>query len=174
MSIEKLEKQVTQLKARLAEIPSEQSALERAPEREQERLDQARAEVQKLTADIKGGAKGDHGTELAEVLREVARLENSVSELERTTAPKLRALEKERESLQTELAKIEHKIAKDKFHAAVAEYAQILKRAVPLSNEIRKLAIAAGITLEQPNMLLTFDEDACTLGGYNIFESRPW
>lgn len=147
MSIEKLEKQVTQLKARLAEIPAEKAALERAPEREQQRLDQARMEVEDLTSRIKSGAAGEHGAELTEALREVAKLENRVAEVERSTAPKLDKLRAEEQKLRDDLTRTNREIAKVRLSEAVDKYQSIMREALPHADSIRRHAAAAGVML---------------------------
>ncbi len=171
MTTQKLEKQITQGEARLAEIISEMSKHERAKEHGQHQLAQARSEVDDLTASIKTSrsTSAEHGAELAEALREVARLEDKAVELERNAEPKLRALEKEQEHLQTELAKAARELNRARFSDAVIRYQEALRPAMPIADEIRALARRAGIALapdDVPSCLLHRDPEFLNIAGY--------
>jgi len=147
VSSEKLEERVSQIQARLTEIGKERVELERAPDRAERQLAEARAEVEDLTVRIKNGATGDHGADLAAALREVARLEETVAELERSTAPKLDKLSAEEQKLRDDITRTNREIAKLKLSEAVMAYQAILRQALPHVEVIRTHAAAAGVIL---------------------------
>lgn len=149
MTIAKSEKRVEQVQARLAEIGKEKTNLERAPEREQQRLTQARADVADITDRIRAssGAPGELGAELADAIRESDRLERTLADLKRDTASALDKLNAEESRLRNELMKTNRDLAKARLSESVEKYQAILREALPLVDEIRKHASAAGVTL---------------------------
>lgn len=145
MTTEKLEKQIAQHQARLAEIPKEMRELERAPERLQDQLARNRAEISDLTARIRSGETGECDADLAAALREDPRIDSALAEAERTTGSKLNKLRVEEQKLQDDLARMNREIAKTKLSEAVMAYQQALRAALPYSDAIKKYANEAGV-----------------------------
>lgn len=145
MSTEKLEKQVAQIQARLAEITKEKAELERAPERAERQLADTQAEEDRQAADVRQGR--GNAEDLVAAMRETARLKGALEKLKREVGPKLEKLNADESRLQAELTKVTRELHQAQLSDAVTRYQAALRQALPIADEIRRLAPVAGIVL---------------------------
>lgn len=145
MSTQKIEKQIAQLQADLAENKKQQTETERAPERLERQLVAAQVEEDSQAADVRRG----HGSaeDLAAAMRETAALKATLEKLKRETGPKLDKLRAEEQKLRDDLARTNREIAKVRLSEAVDKYQPILREALPHADAIRRHAAAAGVML---------------------------
>lgn len=171
-----IEQHLEQLKAQDRQLGEDIAAATRTLEDAERQHHEILANAEKLTADVKAG-KAVTAEALAAALRAVGESERSLAELRPATERKLRDLEHARERVQTKLAKAIRELNRAKFSDAAVKYEEILKVAIPLSREIRQLAHAASIALEQGAhdcLLDHMDVTEMTLGGRKLFQHRPW
>lgn len=166
--IEQLEKQKTSLGQQIA---ATKRALEDAEQQHVERQEKA----EQLSADARTG-KSVNPEALAEAHRAVGESERNLTNLRPHTERALRDLTREMDQVQVKLDKATRELNRAKFSDAAVKYESLLKEAIPLSREIRQLAHAAGIALEQHNSCLLdhLDITELTLGGRALFQHRPW
>jgi septal ring factor EnvC (AmiA/AmiB activator) len=143
----KLEKRIAEIQARIAAIAKERVELERAPDRAERQLAEAQAEEDRLSADIRAQAHGSSAEDLAAAMRETAALKATLDKLGRETGPKLEKLSAEKNRLREDLTRTNREIAKVRLSDAVMRYEAALRQALPIVDEIRVHASAAGVAL---------------------------
>lgn len=134
------------LNAHLEEINDQRAEIRDGIQHTSERLTQAQHELAKIHADLKSGHDVE-GDDLLTATRDVSDLEETLGHLQQQSGAKLTLLDIEAEKLRRTLGEVGLAARKAALSEAVLAYQTALRAALPLADEVRRAAAAAGVLL---------------------------
>jgi predicted nucleic acid-binding Zn-ribbon protein len=154
---------IDNLSQHLADIDDQRRDIRDDIQHATERLAQAQHDLAKIHADLKAG-KDVEGDDLLTATRDTADLEETLSHLQQTAGTRLAMLDDEAEKLSAQLIKASLEKRKADLSEAVRKYQEAMIAALPLADEVRRAAAAAGVILPKagtPSVLVRPGPQLC-------------